>query len=58
MKVLTTIWLAVSAINLVIWVLVSVIDFDLVYPWFLWPFLPPGAVLAVLWWLGVGRSRR
>jgi DUF1707 SHOCT-like domain len=58
MKVLTTIWLAVSAINLVIWVMVSVIDFELAYPWFLWPLLPPGAVLAVLWWTGVGRSRR
>jgi hypothetical protein len=57
MKVLTAIWLSVSAVNLVIWVLVSVIGFDLAYPWFLWPFLPPGVVLGVLWWLGVGRTR-
>lgn len=58
MKVLTAIWLSVSAVNLVVWVMVCLINFEFLYPWFLWPFLPPGVVLAVLWWLGVGRSRR
>lgn len=57
MKVLTAIWLSVSAVNLVIWVLVSVLSFDIAYPWFLWPLIPPGAVLGVLWAMGVGRSR-
>ncbi|MBP2322487.1 hypothetical protein JOF56_002872 [Kibdelosporangium banguiense] len=57
MKVLTAIWLSVSAVNLIIWLMVSMISFDVAYPWFLWPMLPPGAVLGVLWWLGVGRSR-
>nr|WP_198151393.1 DUF1707 domain-containing protein [Kibdelosporangium sp. MJ126-NF4] len=57
MAVLTAIWLSISAINLVIWLVVSVTTFELVYPWFIWPLLPPGAVLGVLWWLGVGRTR-
>ncbi|MCE7005755.1 DUF1707 domain-containing protein [Kibdelosporangium philippinense] len=57
MRVLTAIWLSVSAINLVIWLMVSLISLDPAYPWFLWPMLPPGAVLGVLWWLGVGRTR-
>jgi hypothetical protein len=58
MKVLTAIWLSLSSVNLIIWLMVSLISFDIAYPWFLWPFLPPGAVLAVLWWLGVGRTSR
>jgi hypothetical protein len=58
MKVLTAIWLSVSAVNLIIWLMVSLISFDVAYPWFLWPLLPPGAVLAVLWGLGVGRTSR
>jgi hypothetical protein len=49
MKVLTTIWLSVSAANLIIWFMVSVMSGDMAYPWFLWPLLPPGAVLGVLW---------
>jgi hypothetical protein len=57
MRVLTAIWLSVSVVNLVIWFMVSLINFDVIYPWFLWPMLPPGAVLGVLWWLGVGRTR-
>src|SRR5262245_18769804 len=57
MRVLTAIWLSISLVNLVIWFMVSLINFDLFYPWFLWPMLPPGAVLGVLWWLGVGRTR-
>ncbi|MBE1467198.1 DUF1707 SHOCT-like domain-containing protein [Kibdelosporangium phytohabitans] len=57
MRVLTVIWLAVSAVNLVIWLIVSVTSFELAYPWFIWPLVPPGAVLGVLWWSGVGRTR-
>ncbi|CAM4128596.1 DUF1707 domain-containing protein [Kibdelosporangium persicum] len=57
MKVLTAIWLSVSAVNLVIWVMVSLLSLDVAYPWFIWPLLPPGAVLGVLWWSGVGRTR-
>jgi Domain of unknown function (DUF1707) len=49
MKVLTAIWLCASAVNFIIWMMVSLISGDFAYPWFLWPLLPPGAVLAVLW---------
>jgi hypothetical protein len=51
LKVLTTIWLSVSALNLALWLLVSVLgDEGLVHPWFLWVAVPPGAVLGVIWW--------
>lgn len=50
LKVLTTIWMSVSALNFAIWLLVSVLTVDLVYPWFLWVAVPSGTVLGVLWW--------
>lgn len=57
MKVLTTIWLSVSAFNFAIWLLVSVLGGEgVVYPWFLWVAMPSGAVLGVIWLL-VGRDR-
>ncbi|MEV8436962.1 DUF1707 domain-containing protein [Actinosynnema sp. NPDC051121] len=50
MKVLTTIWLSVSALNLALWLLVSLLGgHGLVHPWFLWVAVPPGAVLGVIW---------
>jgi hypothetical protein len=49
LKVLTAIWLSVSAVNLTIWLIVCVTTASLVYPWFIWPFLTPGVVLGVLW---------
>jgi hypothetical protein len=56
MKVLTAIWLSVSAVNLTIWLIVCVTTATLVYPWFVWPLLAPGAVLGVLW--AVAHPRR
>ncbi|HYO36475.1 MAG TPA: DUF1707 domain-containing protein, partial [Geodermatophilus sp.] len=47
MRVLTTVWLSVVAVNLVVWTLVSLGNGDAAYPWFIW-FAPSGAVLAVL----------
>ncbi|MFJ6671061.1 DUF1707 domain-containing protein [Actinosynnema sp. NPDC091369] len=50
LKVLTTIWMSVSALNLALWLLVSLLGGDgLVHPWFLWVAVPPGAVLGVIW---------
>lgn len=57
LKVLTTIWLSVSALNLALWLLVSLLGGDgLVHPWFLWVSVPPGAVLGVIW-LSTGPKR-
>lgn len=50
LRVLNTIWLSVSALNLVIWGLVCITTGQLIYPWFLWVAVPPGAVLGTLWW--------
>ncbi|MEV0678519.1 DUF1707 domain-containing protein [Actinosynnema sp. NPDC050436] len=56
MKVLTTIWLSVSALNFALWVLVSLLGGDgFVHPWFLWVALPTGSVLGVVW-LAMGRD--
>jgi hypothetical protein len=57
MRVLTIIWLSVSVVNFVIWALLWLtLDGD-IYPWWLWVAVPPGSVLGVLWWLGIGRPR-
>jgi hypothetical protein len=56
MRVLTTIWACVFAVNVVVWVLVSAGNGDAVYPWPIW-LLPSGAVLAVLYATGIGRPR-
>lgn len=58
MRVLFTIWLSISMVNLVTWGLVIVTAGDWIYPWWLWVALPPGAVLGILWALGVGRRRK
>jgi Domain of unknown function (DUF1707) len=58
MKVLTTIWLSLTVVNLVIWGLLWLTIDGYVYPWWLWVAVPPGSVLAVLWWLGIGRPKR
>ncbi|MFI9007228.1 DUF1707 domain-containing protein [Actinosynnema sp. NPDC053489] len=51
LKVLTTIWLSISALNFALWLLASLLGDDgLVHPWFLWVAVPPGAVLGVIWW--------
>ena len=58
MKVLTTIWLVVSVVNVVVWGLVALSVGHLVYAWWLWVAVPPGAVLGTLWMLGIGRNER
>ena len=58
MRVLTTIWLSLSVVNLVIWgILWLTVDRN-IYPWWLWVVVPPGSALAVLWWLGIGRPKQ
>jgi hypothetical protein len=49
MRVLTTIWASVSALNFVIWLIVSITDLHIQYPWFVWVAGPWGAVLGVIW---------
>ena len=56
MRVLTTIWLSATMINIVVWVLVSLTS-GFTYPWPVW-MLPSGAVLATLYAIGIGRPRR
>jgi len=58
MKVLTTIWLSLTVVNLVIWGMLWLTIDGYVYPWWLWVAVPPGSVLGVLWWLGIGRPRQ
>jgi hypothetical protein len=57
MRVLTIIWGSLAAVNLMIWGLLA-LTVDVVYPWWLWVALPPGAVLAVLYAAGIGRPPR
>jgi uncharacterized protein DUF1707 len=57
MRVLTTVWASVLAVNVVVWLLVSLGSGDPAYPWFIW-LAPSGAVLAVLYATGIGRPRR
>jgi hypothetical protein len=57
LKVLWTIWGAIVSVNLVIWVLVSLGDHHLVYPWPVWVAGPWGAVLLAVS-VGVAQIRR
>jgi hypothetical protein len=58
MRVLTTIWAAASALNFAIWLLVSITDLHLEYPWFIWVAAPSGIVLGVIWLsMNSGRER-
>ncbi|MGY1653186.1 DUF1707 SHOCT-like domain-containing protein [Geodermatophilus sp. SYSU D01119] len=57
MRVLTTVWASIVAVNVVVWLLVSLGAGGPVYPWFIW-LAPSGAVLAVLYATGIGRPRR
>ncbi|MGY1591943.1 DUF1707 domain-containing protein [Geodermatophilus sp. SYSU D00708] len=58
MRVLTIVFASIAAVNLVVWGLVSVTAGEFVYPWWIWVAAPPGAVLAVLYAVGIGRPRR
>jgi hypothetical protein len=57
LKVLWTIWGAIVAVNLVVWVLVSATTGHLIYPWPLWVAGPWGAVLLAVS-VGVSQIRR
>ncbi len=57
MRVLATVWASVLAVNVVVWLLVSLGNAEVVYPWPIW-LAPSGAVLAVLYATGIGRPRR
>jgi hypothetical protein len=56
MRVLSTIWLSATAINVVVWMLVSLTS-EFTYPWPIW-MLPSGAVLVTLYVIGIGRPKR
>jgi hypothetical protein len=58
MRVLTTIWLGIVSVNLVIWGILALTLDQPVYPWWLLVAGPPAAVLAVLYASGIGRPRR
>jgi len=58
MRVLTTVWLGMLAVNLAIWGVLALTLDQPVYPWWLWVAVPSGTVLAVLYATGIGRPRR
>ena len=58
MRVLTTVWLGLLTVNLVIWGILALTLDEPVYPWWLLVAGPSGAVLAVLYAAGIGRPRR
>jgi hypothetical protein len=57
MRVLFTIWLTASVLNLVIWGLLVLTLGEWVHPWWVWVAGPPGAVLGTLWAFGIGRRQ-
>ena len=56
LRVLSTIWLTATVINIVVWLLVSLTNVEFAYPWPVW-MLPSGAVLVTLYAIGIGRPR-
>ena len=57
MRILSIIWLASLAVNVVVWGLVSATNDEVIYPWPIW-LAPAGVVLLVLYVAGIGRPRR
>lgn len=57
MRILTLIWTAALAVNVVVWGLVSATNDEAVYPWPIW-LAPAGVVLLVLYVAGIGRPPR
>jgi hypothetical protein len=55
MRVLTIIWACAVAINVAVWATVSLATTNFLHPWWLYVAVPPGAVLAVLYAVGIGR---
>lgn len=63
MRVLATIWLSVSVVNVVVWGLICITTGQFIYPWWLWVAVPSGAVLGVVRWMvdtgrGDGKEKR
>lgn len=56
LRVLNVIWLSLTALNIGIWGLVCLTTGQLLYPWWLWVAVPPGAVLGTLWFAIGGRA--
>ncbi|GAA0440477.1 hypothetical protein Acor_12680 [Acrocarpospora corrugata] len=48
LKVVWVLWAAKVALNLAIWVLLSITEGELLYFWPMWVFIPPGAALLAL----------
>ncbi|MCF6734775.1 DUF1707 domain-containing protein [Blastococcus sp. KM273129] len=57
MKVLTTVWLCLSLVNLAVWGILE-LTVGGVHPWWLYVAVPPGAVLGALHAIGTGRPDR
>ncbi len=57
MRILSIIWLASVAVNVVVWGLVSATNDEMIYPWPIW-LAPAGVVLLVLYVAGIGRPPR
>lgn len=50
-RVVTAIWLGVTAVNLAVWMLVCAFSQSFVNPWWAWPALVGGALAFGVWWL-------
>jgi uncharacterized protein DUF1707 len=57
MRMLSIIWAASLAVNVVVWGLVAATNDEAIYPWPIW-LAPAGVVLLVLYVAGIGRPRR
>ncbi|WP_346620602.1 DUF1707 domain-containing protein [Blastococcus montanus] len=57
MKVLIIIWLCAGLVNLLVWSILEA-TVEGIHPWWLYVALPPGAVLGVLYAIGIGRPQR
>jgi len=49
LRVVTTAWLALTALHVTIWAMTSVIG-GVDSPWWLWFTVPAGLVIAAAWW--------
>jgi hypothetical protein len=50
-RVATAVWLCVTGIQVVIWLLISVLGQRLVVPFWLWSGLGGGLIVGALWWI-------
>ncbi len=50
-RVATAVWLAVSLVEFVVWMLICTIGLRLVDPWWLWTMMVGGLVVGALWWI-------